>query len=56
MLLVGLLFEELGQIEKLLSFVRHRYYLGQRDFELPELTLLIDVVQASPFLTAKKSE
>ena len=33
----------------------HNYYLGQRDFELPELTLLIDVVQASPFLTAKKS-
>lgn len=33
----------------------HNYYLGQRRFELPELKLLIDVVQASPFLTAKKS-
>ena len=33
----------------------HHYYLGQRDFELPELKLLIDVVQSSPFLTAKKS-
>ena len=33
----------------------HGYYLGQRTFELPELKLLIDVVQASPFLTAKKS-
>lgn len=33
----------------------HGYYLGQRKFELPELKLLIDVVQASPFLTAKKS-
>ena len=33
----------------------HNYYLGQRDFELPELKLLIDVVQSSPFLTAKKS-
>lgn len=33
----------------------HNYYLGQREFELPELKLLIDVVQASPFLTAKKS-
>ena len=31
------------------------YFLGQRDFELPELKLLIDVVQASPFLTAGKS-
>lgn len=34
---------------------KHTYYLGQRDFELPELKLLIDVVQSSPFLTAKKS-
>lgn len=33
----------------------YNYYLGQRDFELPELTMLIDVVQASPFLTTKKS-
>lgn len=33
----------------------HNYYLGQRSFELPELAMLIDVVQASPFLTAKKS-
>ena len=33
----------------------HNYYLGQREFELPELKMLIDVVQASPFLTARKS-
>lgn len=31
------------------------YYLGERDFQLPELKLLIDVVQASPFLTQRKS-
>lgn len=31
------------------------YYLGTRDFQLPELKMLIDVVQASPFLTASKS-
>ena len=31
------------------------YFLGQRDFQLPELKLLIDVVQASPFLTRNKS-
>ena len=31
----------------------HHYYLGQREFELPELKLLIDVVQSSPFLTAR---
>lgn len=33
----------------------HNYWLGQRDFQLPELKMLIDVVQASPFLTARKS-
>jgi len=31
------------------------YFLGERDFQLPELKLLIDVVQASPFLTQGKS-
>jgi len=31
------------------------YFLGERDFQLPELKMLIDVVQASPFLTKKKS-
>ena len=31
------------------------YFLGERDFQLPELKLLIDVVQASPFLTKAKS-
>lgn len=31
------------------------YFLGERDFQLPELKLLIDVVQASPFLTRSKS-
>ena len=33
----------------------HNYYLGQRTFQLAEVKLLIDVVQASPFLTARKS-
>ncbi len=31
------------------------YYLGSRDFELPELKLLVDAVQASRFITEKKS-
>ena len=31
------------------------YFLGEREFQLPELKLLIDVVQASPFLTKAKS-
>jgi len=31
------------------------YYLASREFELPELKLLVDAVQASKFLTSKKS-
>lgn len=31
------------------------YYLASRKFELPELKLLVDAVQASKFITAKKS-
>ena len=31
------------------------YYLASRDFELPELKLLVDAVQSSRFLTYKKS-
>ena len=32
------------------------YYIASRDFELPELKLLIDAVQTSKFITEKKSE
>ena len=32
------------------------YYLASRDFELPELKLLVDAVQASRFITLKKSK
>ena len=31
------------------------YYLASRDFELPELKLLLDAVQSSRFITQKKS-
>ena len=31
------------------------YYIASRNFELPELKLLIDAVQSSRYLTAKKS-
>ncbi len=31
------------------------YYIGQRDFELPELKLLVDSVQSSKFITHKKT-
>jgi len=31
------------------------YYVGERDFELPELKLLVDSVQSSKFITHKKT-
>ena len=31
------------------------YYIASREFELPELKLLVDSVQASKFITRKKS-
>ncbi|HPE39310.1 MAG TPA: WYL domain-containing protein [Bacillota bacterium] len=31
------------------------YYIGSRDFELPELKLLVDSVQSNQFLTTKKT-
>lgn len=33
-----------------------KYFLGERSFEIPELTLLIDAVMASKFITTSKSE
>jgi predicted DNA-binding transcriptional regulator YafY len=33
-----------------------RYFVGERHFELPELKLLVDAVQASRFISAKKSK
>ena len=32
------------------------YYIGARDFELPELKLLVDAAQSSKFITEKKSK
>ncbi len=34
---------------------KYCYYLGERDFELPELKLLVDCVQSAKFITDKKS-
>ena len=34
---------------------KYYYYLGSRDFELPELKLLVDSVQSAKFLTEKRS-
>ena len=33
-----------------------RYFVGERLFELPDLKLLVDAVESSRFITAKKSE
>ena len=32
-----------------------RYYIGNRDFQIPELKLLVDAIQSSKFITPKKS-
>ena len=34
----------------------NKYFIGEREFELPELKLLVDVVQSSKFITYKKSK
>ena len=34
----------------------HGYYIASRQFELPELKLMVDAVQSSKFITRKKSE
>ena len=34
----------------------HGYYVASRDFELPELKLLVDAVHSSHFITKKKSD
>lgn len=43
-------------IEKNTIGNRTEYYLAGREFELPELKLLVDAVQSSKFITRKKSE
>lgn len=42
-------------IEKVVGGTKAGYYVASRDFELPELKLLVDAVQSSKFITTKKS-
>lgn len=42
-------------IEYIKSRTEGGYYLASRKFELPELKLLVDLVQSSKFITSKKS-
>lgn len=48
--------EELGYDIHRVHGAKGGAYLGQRDFELAELKLLVDAVQASRFITKKKSD
>lgn len=48
--------EELGYDIQRLPGARGGVYLGAREFELAELKLLVDAVQASRFITRKKSD
>jgi len=35
---------------------QNKYFIGDRDFELPELTMLVDAVQAAKFISVKQSK
>ena len=56
------IYDDMEQLRQLGMDVNSRkgkeggWYIGQRDFELPELKLLVDAVQSSRFLTGKKSD
>ena len=56
------IYDDMEQLRQLGMDVNSRkgkeggWYIGQRDFELAELKLLVDAVQSSRFLTGKKSD
>lgn len=50
------LLQEFGMDIVSIRSTQTRYFVGNRDFELPELKLLVDAVESSKFITAKKSE
>lgn len=41
---------------EVISSSQNKYYIASRQFEIPELKLLIDAVESSKFITEKKSE
>lgn len=55
-------YSDIGRLQNMgMDIVKRRgktydYYLAKRDFELPELKLLVDAVQSCRFLTLKKSD
>ena len=48
--------QEFGIDVVIIHSTQCKYFIGSRKFELPELKLLIDAVESSKFITAKKSE
>lgn len=48
--------EEFGIDVITIKSTQNKYYIGSRDFELPEIKLLVDAVESSKFITSKKSE
>lgn len=48
--------QEFGIDIVIIHSTQSKYFIGSRDFELPELKLLIDAIESSKFITAKKSE
>ena len=55
------IYDDMAQLGELGMDIQHRggkdggWFIGERDFELAELKLLVDAVQSSRFLTEKKS-
>ena len=47
---------ELGMDIEVIKSTQNRYHLVSRQFELPELKLLIDAVESARFITKKKSQ
>ena len=41
---------------EVINSTQNKYYIASRQFEIPELKLLIDAVESSKFITEKKSE
>lgn len=50
------LLEEFGIDVITIKSTQNKYFIGTREFELPEIKLLVDAVESSKFITQKKSE
>ena len=55
------IYDDIAALQRFGFYIEHThangggYYLAKRDFELPELKLLVDAVQSSKFITKQKS-